>query len=402
MAEYNLPQQETAVGLDAGARVRTILLALLPFILLAAVIAIFLATNAGLPTGTAVVPGELSFERVVLRPNQITLSIVNSGRTELTIAQATVDDAVWAFQMEPRATLARLERATMTLNYPWVENEAHEIKLITADGLIFPFSIPLAVATPEPSPQMFASFALIGIYVGVIPVGIGLLWFPFLRKIGKRGMNFLLSLTIGLLIFLGVEALSEALEISGRVPGPFQGTGLVTIGVVVSFLAIVAVGEWTRGRAPDEASQRLQLAYLIALGIGLHNFGEGLAIGASYATGALALGAFLVIGFIVHNVTEGFGIVAPLVRNKPALSHFFVLGLLGGAPAILGTWVGGLAYSDLWATLFFAIGAGAIFQVIYEIGKLLGTSKTGSAWNPTNVLGLVSGLAIMYVTGLLV
>ncbi|MBI4785810.1 MAG: metal transporter [Chloroflexi bacterium] len=401
MTEYDLPQRKiaTPVGLSAG----TILLALLPLILLGLVIAVFLVTNAGLPTGAAPL-GELSFERVVLRPNQITMSIVNSGRTELTIAQATVDDALWAFQMEPRATLGRLDRATMTLNYPWVEYEAHEIKLITAEGLIFSYSIPLAVATPEPTPEMFASFALIGIYVGVIPVGLGLLWFPFLRKIGKRAMNFLLSLTIGLLIFLGVDALSEALEIAGRVPGPFQGMGLVTIGVIASFLAIVAVGELTRGRVPDEAAQRLRLAYLIALGIGLHNFGEGLVIGAAYAVGALALGVFLVIGFIVHNVTEGFGIVAPLVRGKPALGHFVALGLLGGAPTILGTWIGGLAYSDLFATLFFAIGAGAIFQVVYEIGKLLGkeTHAGASAWNMANVAGLVSGLGIMYVTGLLV
>ena len=401
MAEMNIPQSKTKS--TDGVNARTILLALVPFVLLASIVAIFLVTNGGLQTATTQPPGELTYERVVLRPDEISIQILNSGRNELTIAQAVVDNAIWEFEIEPRSgRLQRLERATIILRYPWIENERHQLALITADGLVFKHEIPVAVATPEPSLAMFGSFALIGLYVGVIPIAIGLLWFPFLRKIGKRGLDFLLALTVGLLIFLGVEALAEALEISNRVPAPFQGTGLVTIGAVLSFLAIVAAGQFTRGRARDEAQQRLVLAYLIALGIGLHNFGEGLAIGAAYAVGALAFGTFLVIGFMVHNVTEGFGIVAPVVRVRPNFKHFVALGLLGGAPAILGTWIGGFLYSDVWATLFFAIGAGAIFQVVYEISKLLGRETEGSAWNPVNVAGLVTGLAIMYVTGLLV
>ncbi len=397
MTEPNLSQSKTT-ALNA----RTIALALLPFALLAAVIAIFLATNAGVQTSAATPPGNLDFERVLLRDGQIVVTIVNSGNTALTIAQASVDDAIWEYKIEPGRTLQRLERATITLDYPWVENERHEVKLIASDGLVFTKEIPLAVATPEPSPQMFFSFALIGLYVGVIPVALGMLWYPFLRKIGKRGMAFVLAVTLGLLIFLGVETLSEAMEISARVPKPFQGTGLVTIGAVITFLAIVAVGQMNRARARDDAGQKLYLAYLIALGIGLHNLGEGLAIGAAYAVGELALGAFLVIGFIVQNLTEGFGIVVPIIRTRPTLKHFAVLGLLAGAPAIAGTWLGGFLYSDIFATLFFAIGAGAIFQVVYEIGKLLGRESGASAWNATTVAGMFAGLAIMYVTGLLV
>ncbi len=399
MADINLSQETKA---SSGINLRTLVLALVPFILLAAVIVIFLTTNAGLETAATQPPGTVDFERVTLNPEHIVIQIVNSGRTDITIAQAAVDNAIWEYKIEPGATLKRLDRATITLKYPWMANERHELRLITADGLVFTHEIPVAVQTPEPSVGMFASFGLIGLYVGVIPIAIGLLWFPFLRKIGKRGLDFLLALTVGLLIFLGVEAVAEALEIASRVPQPLQGTGLVTIGVVLSFLAIVAVGQVSRAQARDEASQKLILAYLIALGIGLHNLGEGLAIGSAYAVGALAFGAFLVIGFIVHNVTEGFGIVAPIVRARPSLKHFVTLGLLGGAPAVLGTWIGGFVYSDVWATLFFAIGAGAIFQVVYEIAKLLGKESGAGAWNPTNVGGLATGLGIMYLTGLLV
>ncbi len=402
MDKYDPIERQARIHVEFGARARLIGLALLPLILLVVVIAIFLNTNAGLESPATPPPGELAFERVVLQPDQIIIYVMNSGKSQVTIAQALVNDAIWEFAIQPRATLQRLERATIRLSYPWIANEAHVIKLITADGLVFAHEIPLAVETPQPSMPLMVSFALIGVYVGVIPISLGLLWFPFLRKINSRWIGFLLSLTVGLLIFLGVEALQEALELAGRVPAPFQGTGVVTIGLVSSFLAISSVGQLIRGRARDQAAQRLILAYLIALGIGLHNLGEGLAIGAAYATGALALGTFLVVGFILHNVTEGFGIVAPIIRTHPALKHFVLLGLLAGGPAVMGTWVGGFVYSDVWATLFFAIGAGAIFQVVYEIGKLLGKESGVSAWSLSNAAGLVAGLAIMYATGLLV
>ncbi len=114
------------------------------------------------------------------------------------------------------------------------------------------------------------------------------------------------------------------------------------------------------------------VATLIALGIGLHNLGEGLAIGAAFATGAAALGSFLVVGFTLHNITEGDGIAAPLLRGEmPGLLTFFGLAVLAGSPAILGTWIGSLAFSPFLAALFLSLGAGAILQVIWEVSKLL-------------------------------
>jgi zinc transporter ZupT len=148
---------------------------------------------------------------------------------------------------------------------------------------------------------------------------------------------------------------------------------------------------------------RLVVAYMIAAGIGLHNLGEGLAIGSAYVLGEVALGAFLVIGFAIHNITEGLGIVAPVASGKrPRKIHFLLLGLLAGVPAIFGTWIGGFTYSDVWATLFFAIGSGAIFQVVYEIIKLMAKDSEEGLGSLTNFTGLVLGLLIMYVTGLFV
>ena len=138
----------------------------------------------------------------------------------------------------------------------------------------------------------------------------------------------------------------------------------------------------------------------------MHNLGEGLAIGAAFALGEAALGTFLILGFTLHNITEGVGIAAPILQAKrPRFAHFAALALLGGGPAIVGTWIGGFAYSNLLSAVFLAIGVGAILQVVYEVGRLLMRDSTRSkapVFSATNLGGLTTGIAIMYVTALLV
>lgn len=169
-------------------------------------------------------------------------------------------------------------------------------------------------------------------------------------------------------------------------------------GIVGAALLVQAVA--ARGTAGGEPSA-LTVAYLVALGIGLHNLAEGLAIGSAFALGRVSLGAFLVIGFMVHNVTEGPAVVAPLSRGeRPALSHFVALGAIAGAPVILGGWIGGLAFSPTLGALFLAIGVGAILQVDWEIaGMVRDRSRLGTV---PNILGFLAGFVLMYATDLLV
>ena len=379
--------------------------ALIPLGLLAAMLAVFAFTNP-LALFTAALPPieDLSIQRINVTPDGFEFKVMNGSPEAVTVAQVMVDDAYWNFDIAPSATIPRLGEATVTLDYPWVEGEPSHIALVTSTGTTFEGEVAVATETPKPGLTEFVAYGLLGVYVGIIPVMLGLAWFPAMRRLGRRGLGVILALTVGLLFFLLVDTFLEALEVSALVPGAFQGVPLVLFAALLTWLAINAVS--SRGSsATDPAKRRLFIATLIALSIGLHNFGEGLVIGAAFALGEAALGSFLVIGFTLHNVTEGVGIAAPVTRDRPSLLQFVLLGLLAGAPAILGTWVGGFAYSPVLAVIFLGVGVGAILQVIVEVSRLLfrEAQKAGeTAINWANVGGLAAGIALMYFTAFLV
>ncbi len=378
------------------------ILALLPLILLLALVAAFLLLNPlSFFTGAFPPLEELSVQRVVFPENgRIQLEVINGGPDPVSIAQVLVDDAYWQFDIAPGSNLGRLDQATIDIPYPWVDGEPLVITLVTGTGLTFAKEVEVAVESPQGDARTLLAYGLLGIYVGVIPVALGMLWYPFLRQMDRKWLNAILALTIGLLVFLFIDTLLEALELAAEVPGVFQGVSLVVLGTLLSLGVLLAVGQRRGARSP------LEISTLIALGIGLHNLGEGLAIGAAFATGAAALGSFLVIGFTLHNITEGIGIVAPLAKEeRPRLMTFVMLALLAGGPAILGTWIGSLAFSPFWAALFLSIGAGAILQVIWEVGKLLvrdARQQNQPALSWLNFAGLTAGILIMYLTAFLV
>jgi ZIP family zinc transporter len=392
-----------------------ILLGLLPLLGLGVLLALIVLNGAGVERDD-LPPGEdLSVQRVSLPTEyEFVLDVRNGGPDPVTLSQVVVNDALWDFRAEPDSTIPRLGSAEVTIPYTWVEGEAYEMKLITSTGTTFDAEVPVAVLTPGFSGETFLRYLLIGTYVGVVPVALGLLWYPFLRRLGRAGMNFVLALTVGLLAFLVIDTMEEAIESVTELPGVFSGIPLVILVALLTLLGLLAAERLFR-RGREEAS-RLGTSYRISFGIGLHNLGEGLAIGAAFALGEAALGAFLVVGFTLHNITEGVGIAAPLLREKrPSLVHFVLLALLGGGPAIVGTLIGGFAFSNLLAAVFLAVGAGAILQVIYEVGRLLMKDSEDSArqqgekipslstsLSAPNLAGLTAGIAIMYATGLLI
>lgn len=396
-----------------------------PLAALLAMLAVFAWGNP-LSVFTADVPPveDLTFERIVVVPEGFRVSVFNGGAAETVIAQVMVDDAYWRFTAWPSASLPRLGRAVISIPYPWVQAEPHVIRVVTETGVTFEGEVAAATLTPKPGLREFGAYGLLGVYVGIIPVGLGMAWFPAMQRLGRRGLGAILALTIGLLVFLLADTLLEALEVAATLPEVYQGMPLALFGALLAWLAIAAVGTRRGGPSSDPAARRLWIAAMIALGIGLHNLGEGLAIGAAFALGEAALGSFLVIGFTLHNITEGVGIVAPLLGARrtpgrapgggaadpaaggsPSPRQFVGLALLAGAPAIVGAWVGGFAYSPLLAVLFLGIGAGAIWQVIVEVGALLrrDAEREGLpviSW--LNVGALMAGIGVMYLTAFLV
>ncbi|MFN8427083.1 MAG: hypothetical protein U0X87_12615 [Anaerolineales bacterium] len=381
---------------------RTFVLLLLPILLLAGVIALFLSTGGGLDLDSAAPVESLDIERYNLQQDMIELHVRNTGPEEITIAQIVVNEAVMPFTVTPNITIPRLGRAVIHIPYPWNYGEAYGINVFTTNAIGFVVDIPVAFETPQPDAATFWGFTLIGLYVGVIPIFLGIFWFPALRTLGRRTMTFLMAATAGLLIFLGLDTLAEALEFAADVPATFQGIGLIGIGAVATFLLLDAISKSQTNTSGDESQRRLSVAFIIAVGIGFHNLGEGLAIGAAYNVGEIALGTFLVVGFIIQNITEGLGIIAPVLRDRPTIGRLAVMGLIGGAPAILGAWIGGYAPSPFLAVLFLAIGAGAIFQVTYEIAKLIQKDTQREAMPMTVFSGVLTGMMLLWVTGLLI
>ena len=378
------------------------LLALVPLLLLGVVMAYLVVTGGGLSELSGPPVEQLKIERITLpEENVIKLEIINDGPQEVTIAQTIVDDAVWEHSITPSSIIPRLGRATVTIPYPWIDQEAHVVLLMTNLGTTFEGNIPVAVKTPQPSSELFLRFGLIGLYVGIVPIALGMLWFPWMRRLSKSAMNFILSLTVGLLVYLAIGTWLDALEFAAELPAFWQGVPIVVLVSMLTLGVLLALGQ----RGKNTTRSPLSVAYQIATGIGLHNLGEGLAIGAAFAAGQAALGTFLVLGFTLHNITEGVGIAAPVVRQNPGWRHLVTMAFIAGFPAILGTWIGGFAFNPVLATVFLAMGVGAILQVVWEVGKLVIKDSAAlklPTMNWTNLAGFTAGVGIMYFTAFLV
>jgi zinc transporter, ZIP family len=382
--------------------------ALAPLLLLVAVIAAFSAWGGSVTEllGRNPPPAdEFDVRRVVFEPGEIRIRVTNPQRETLTIASVTVDDAIVPFTLDGPQELGRLRSSTIVVSYDWVEDEPITVGVTSSTGIETVEEIPAAVETPGPSLARALGYALVGFLVGVVPIALGLLWLPNLRRAAPEWLAAFMALTAGLLVFLAVEALSEALELQAGLPRGLGGAGLVLLGVALSWLTLTAVSHSLSRREGGRGGLvgGLALATLVAVGIGLHNLGEGLAIGTSFALGELALGTFLIVGFMVHNVTEGLGIAAPLAEGgaSASLGRLTALTLVAGAPAILGAWLGGFLTSDLLAVLFFALAAGAAFEVVLEVGRYVARKAPGGITSPHVLGGFLAGIAVMYVTGLL-
>ena len=376
--------------------------ALAPILLLALAVALVASRGdsiRGLIGDNPPAADTFDIRRVEFRQGEVRIHVRNPQHDDLTIASVTVDDAIVPFSLSGPRTLDRLSASTIVVPYDWVDGDPISVGITSSHGVQTTQEIAAAVETPTASPRGFLGYGLLGLLVGVLPVAFGLLWLPSLRRADARWLASFMALTAGLLSFLGVEALFEAFDQQAALPSALGGPGLVLLGVAVAGLGMTFLaGRLSRGRAGVSG---LLLALLVAIGIGVHNLGEGLAIGTSFAVGELQLGTFLVIGFMIHNVTEGLGIAAPASEERPSVAALAGLAVVAGAPAIAGAWIGGYTSSDVLAVLFFALAAGAALQVVVEVGRYVARKAPGGLRSGWAIGGYLAGIALMWATGLL-
>jgi hypothetical protein len=373
-------------------------------VLIAAALGAF-AVFGGSTLGERVGPPveELAVERTVLRPGEIDLTVRNTGPDPVLVEQVFVNDAFVDYTTGEQE-VGRLSSQKLTLDYPWQDGSPYVVTMLTATGVTIEHEIEAAVETPTAGAGFFGLMALIGVYIGVLPVVLGMLFLPLLRRLDARWIRIAMAVTIGLLGFLVIDGSLEGREIAEEGSGAFGGVALVIIGATVAYFALTATDRYLLSRrdaAEAKGASGARLALMISIGVGLHNFGEGLAIGSAYAIGALALGAFLIIGFAIQNTTEGLAIVAPLSNERPSLRRLARLGVIAGAPAILGTIIGAAAFNAELAALLIGVGVGAIIQVMQQLVPAM-RDKSGRALYPASIGGILAGGAALYLTGLLV
>jgi len=386
-----------------SSKIKVIVSGLIPFLFVILLIAYIFGPGAELLDFGIILP-EITIEKIDFVDSEIQATVRNTGHIPVEIVMADINDRIQPAAVEPDRFLERFETTLVRIPFEWNEAEPYTIGITVEDGTRFEKEIEAAAPALEPSLDLAIFFAIIGTYVGIIPVMIGLLWLPFIKRISKQKYHFFLALTIGLLFFLAIDSIEEAIEVSNEnLADSFNGTLLITTVTVLSFLGLYYSGNKLIEKAgSSKFTKPVAIALMISIGIGLHNFGEGLAIGAALGMGSIAFSTFLIVGFALHNTTEGIAIAAPMSRGKLMIGKLAAMGIIAGSPAIFGAWIGGFVYSPFTSVIFLAIGAGAIFQVIVVIMKWIKEENDRNLSTIAVVSGIAVGMLVMYLTSILV
>lgn len=386
-----------------SSKAKVIASGLIPFLFVILLMVYIFGPGAELLDFGVILP-EITIEKVDFVDSEIQATVRNTGHIPVEIVMADINDRIQPAAVEPDRFLERFETTLVRIPFEWNVAEPYTIGITVEDGTRFEKEIKASAPALEPSLDLAIFFAVIGTYVGIIPVMIGLLWLSFIKKISKQKYHFFLALTVGLLLFLAIDSIEEAIEVSNEnLAASFNGTLLVATVTILSFLGLYYTGNKLVEKAgSSKFTKPVAIALMISIGIGLHNFGEGLAIGAALGMGSIAFSTFLIVGFALHNTTEGIAIAAPMSRGKLMIGKLAAMGIIAGSPAIFGAWIGGFVYSPFTSVIFLAVGAGAIFQVIVVIMKWIQEENDRNLSTISVVSGIAVGMLVMYLTSILI
>ncbi len=387
--------------MSESSKTKLIASGIIPFVFVILMVAYIFGPGSDLLDLGVALP-EITIEKIDFVDSEIRATIRNTGPVPVDVVMADINDRIQPAAIEPDTHLQRYESAIVRIPFEWNESEPYTVGLTIHDGTRFERSVQSAAYALEPTSELVGFFAVIGTFVGIIPVMIGLLWLPFIKRISKDKYSFFLALTVGLLLFLGIDAIEEAVEISKEnLADSFNGVLLISTVVILAFLGLYYSGKRLVEKAgSSKLASPMAVALMISVGIGLHNFGEGLAIGAALGLGSIAFSTFLIVGFALHNTTEGIAIAAAASRSRVNYAKLAALGMIAGAPAIFGAWLGGFAYSPFTSVIFLSVGAGAIFQIIVVLFKWLQEDRNLSSTYVAS--GFAIGMIVMYLTSILV
>ena len=387
------------------------MLAVIPLALLAVLLFVLMRTGPlGLVQPEGAPPVErLIVERAVLTPDGIRLSVLNDGPDPVTIAQVTVDDAYWAFTAEENRTeLGHLGRTRLDIPYPWVQGEAHFVKVITSTGTVFEHEIAVAVETPKVETRQILAFALIGLYVGVIPVALGLMWFPLVKRLGPTGLDVLLALTHRAAAVPADRHRARGCVLGVGAAGVVSGPGRIrcrgarrvsrarSVRLVAQGASLGRRAAWTRTARCWRCSSRPASACTISA--------RGSPSARRSRSGKPRSALCSWSASCSTTPPKAWRSSHPWRRSarRCGSSRGWALSAARRPSSARGSV--GWCIRPVLAVLFLGLGAGAIAQVLLQIGRQMADTESISRRfsSPPVLSGLAAGFLIMLVTGMLV